>query len=100
MKRIFTDWLLVVFYRFPPLTKVFWKGEFEGKNLFFKKGRRGAAPNPRCRGAKAHTQSALPREIYYNRSRWSLLFLHLTKVFWKGEFEGKNLFFKKGFPLI
>ncbi len=24
----------------------------------------------------------------------------LTKVFWKGEFEGKNLFFKKGFPLI
>ena len=24
----------------------------------------------------------------------------LTKVFWKGEFEGKNLFFKKGFPLL
>ena len=24
----------------------------------------------------------------------------LIKVFWKGEFEGKNLFFKKGFPLI
>ena len=24
----------------------------------------------------------------------------LLKVFWKGEFEGKNLFFKKGFPLI
>ncbi len=24
----------------------------------------------------------------------------LTKVFWKEEFEGKNLFFKKGFPLI
>ena len=27
-------------------------------------------------------------------------FSSLTKVFWKGEFEGKNLFFKKGFPLI
>ncbi|MBR5709719.1 MAG: hypothetical protein IKX40_03095 [Thermoguttaceae bacterium] len=24
----------------------------------------------------------------------------LAKVFWKGEFEGKNLFFKKGFPLL
>ena len=24
----------------------------------------------------------------------------LTKVFWKGEFEGKNLFYKKGFPLL
>ena len=24
----------------------------------------------------------------------------LLKVFWKGEFEGKNLFFKKGFPLL
>ena len=23
-------------------------------------------------GAKAYTQSALPRETYYNRSRWSL----------------------------
>ena len=28
------------------------------------------------------------------------LFSPHTKVFWKGEFEGKNLFFKKGFPLI
>ena len=28
------------------------------------------------------------------------LFSPLTKVFWKGEFEGKNLFFKKGFPLL
>ena len=24
----------------------------------------------------------------------------LIKVFWKGEFEGKNPFFKKGFPLL
>ncbi|MBR5711664.1 MAG: hypothetical protein IKX40_12985, partial [Thermoguttaceae bacterium] len=52
---------------FSPLTKVFWKGEFEGKNLFFKKGRRGAAPNPRCR-AFANT-----------RSRWSLV-LFLLKI--------------------
>ena len=29
-----------------------------------------------------------------------LIYLPLAKVFWKGEFEGKNLFFKKGFPLI
>ena len=28
------------------------------------------------------------------------IFLPLTKVFLKGEFEGKNLFFKKGFPLL
>jgi hypothetical protein len=28
------------------------------------------------------------------------IFSPLTKVFWKGEFEGKNLFFKKGFPLL
>ena len=28
------------------------------------------------------------------------VFSFLIKVFWKGEFEGKNLFFKKGFPLI
>ncbi|MBQ6617654.1 MAG: hypothetical protein IJH67_14940, partial [Thermoguttaceae bacterium] len=45
------------------------------------------------------SRSTLPRETDYNRSRWSLAF-SFTKVFWKGEFEGKNLFFKKGFPLI
>ena len=27
-----------------------------------------------------------------------LLFLPFAKVFWKGEFEGKNLFSKKVFP--
>ncbi|MBQ6614763.1 MAG: hypothetical protein IJH67_00215, partial [Thermoguttaceae bacterium] len=43
---------------------VFWKGEFEGKNLFFKKG------FPLT--ARRRSQSALPRETYYNRSRWSL----------------------------
>ena len=32
------DWLIVVPTVFSPLTKVFRKGEFEGKNLFFKKG--------------------------------------------------------------
>ena len=37
IKRIFTDWLCVLQFLLP-LTKVFWKGEFEGKNLFFKKG--------------------------------------------------------------
>ena len=31
----------------------------------------GEAPLP-IRGAKAHTQSALPREMCYTRSRWSL----------------------------
>ena len=67
---------------------------------------RSRTGSPRCRGAKAHTQSALPRETYDNRSRWSLCLLLIlcyspvTKVFWKGEFEGKNLFFKKGFPLF
>ena len=40
---------------FSPLAKVFWKGEFEGKNLFFKKGRRGAAPSPRCRARRIIT---------------------------------------------
>ncbi len=38
IKRIFTDWLIVVPTVFSPLTKVFWKGEFGAKNLFFKKG--------------------------------------------------------------
>ena len=38
IRRIFADWLIVVPAVFSPLTKVFWKGEFEGKNLFFKKG--------------------------------------------------------------
>ena len=38
IKRIFADWLIVASTVFSPLTKVFWKGEFEGKNLFFKKG--------------------------------------------------------------
>ena len=37
-KTDFGDWLFVVLYCFSPLAKVFWKGEFEGKNLFFKKG--------------------------------------------------------------
>ncbi|MBR6436983.1 MAG: hypothetical protein IKS45_10775, partial [Thermoguttaceae bacterium] len=36
-------------------------GEFEGKNLFFKKGRRGAAPSPRYRASAK------------NRSRWSFV---------------------------
>ena len=65
---------------------------------------RGSA---RTRAARRRSQSALPRETYYTRSRWSLTFvlvpfnfLPFTKVFWKGEFEGKNLFFKKGFPLL
>ncbi len=39
----------------PPFTKVFWKGEFEG-------------------AARRRSQSALPRETYYNRFRWSLAF--------------------------
>ena len=38
IKRIGADWLFVVPTEFSPLTKVFRKGEFEGKNLFFKKG--------------------------------------------------------------
>ena len=38
IRRIFADWLIVVPTYFSPLTKVFWKGELEGKNLFFKKG--------------------------------------------------------------
>ena len=38
IRRIFADWLVVVPTDFSSLIKVFWKGEFEGKNLFFKKG--------------------------------------------------------------
>ena len=38
IRRIHTDWFTVVSAEFSPLAKVFWKGEFEGKNLFFKKG--------------------------------------------------------------
>ncbi len=35
-----------------PLLKFFGKGSLRGKNLFFKKGRRGAAPNPRYRARR------------------------------------------------
>ena len=93
IKRIFADWLIVVLTLFAPLTIVFWKGEFEGKNLFFKKGRRGAAPSPRYRARCIITapvgrrRGAAPdprcRAFANTRSRWSLfplIVLNLKKL--------------------
>ena len=56
-------------------------------------------------GAKPHGQSALPRETYYNRSRWSFLFPSLLKFFGKGSLRGRTFFpllnfSKKGASLL
>ena len=48
--------------------------------------------------ARRRSQSALPRACQKSLPLVACVFL--VKVFWKGEFEGKNLFFKKGFPLL